>query len=128
MNVRSLETWNTSFRKKVKAVSALAAIVGDVIFRPQPGTQYVLARAYAKVRTVEGTVSDQPNISLTNGTTATVAAVDLVGTVGLVQRLTVTGNVVIDNDHPLTLVSADAQDGGTVYDYDLILFVDKLSD
>lgn len=134
MNVRSLETWNTRFRKKVKAVSALATIAGDVLFRPVRGTQYVLESAYVKIRTVVGTVTDAPNITMTGYTPGAspphtvVGAVDLGTTPGLIQRLAVIGNVYIDNDHPLILTSADAQNGGTVFDYDIILFLDKVSD
>lgn len=128
MNATSHETWNTRFRKKVKAISALVTSTGVVIFRPHPGTQYVLESAYARVRKITGTVTDAPNIKLTNGTTDTVAAVDITVPALGVQRLAVVGNVVVDYDHPLTLVSADAADGATVFTYDLILFVDKLSD
>lgn len=127
MNTEKHETWQgLMVRKLVKKLSALATIAGDVIWRPPPGTMWILRAAYVKPRTITGTVTDEPNIKLTNSSADIVAAVDLVSTV-TAQRLTVTGNVVITHDLPLTLVSADAQNGGTVYDYDIVLFADRLS-
>lgn len=130
MNESSYDSWSFFRRKVVKKVSALAVIVGDVIWRPKPAEKYVLLAAFAKIRGVTGTVTTAPNIKLTNGTTDTVAAVvlnDTTPVVGDVQRLAVVGNVYFDSENPLTLVSATAQAGGTVYDYDLILVAIKIT-
>ena len=123
----SHETWSTVFRKRIRKISGLATEVGKVIWRPQPGRQFALSRAYAKVRTQVGTNSDAPNINVSNGTTNTIAGVDLLVAQGAVQRLTVTGNVIFDYDNPLTLVVSDAGAGSTTLDYDLILFADKIT-
>jgi hypothetical protein len=122
------ETWNTRFRKKVKALSALALVTGDVIFRPPPGTTFKLMTAIYKKRTITGTVSDDPNAKLTNGTTDLVAAVDIVNTNAYQNLVVVANNAVITHDAPLTLVISDAPAGATVWTYDLILEVLKLSD
>jgi hypothetical protein len=130
MNPTSHETWPTRFRKRIKAINTLVAIPapGEVIFRPVPGTQYVLESAYVRVRNIDGAVTDAPNISLTDGTTATVAGVDLLTVEKKVQRLAVVGDVVIDYDHPLSLVVSDAGAAAGAMTHDLILFVDKISE
>jgi hypothetical protein len=126
MRVSAHETWPTRFRKRINSLDALALVAGDVIFRPPPGTTFMLMTAIYKERSIVGTVTDDPAFKLTNGTTDIVAAVDLVNTNDY-QRLTVTGNAVITHDDPLTLVISDAPAGATTWDYDLILEVLKLS-
>lgn len=122
------ETWQGFFvRKKVKSVSALATIAGDIIWKPAPGRQFLVTDVFIKKRTVTGTVSDEPNIKLTNSASDIVAAVDLNSALAI-QKLTVAGTFLVTYDTPLTLVSADAQNGGTVYDYDIIIFAKKISE
>lgn len=124
------ETKNAVWRKKVKKVNMLALLADEVLWRPPLGRQFMLSRAYVQVRNHTGTNTDDPEISLDNGTDgqAVVAAVDLASQVeGTVQRLTVIGNLLIDNEHPLRLQISDAPAGSTVYDVDFIFFVDEIS-
>lgn len=126
----SHDTWQTRFRKKVKKIDLLATDAGSIIWRPQPSRQFVLTAAYLKVRNTAGTFTDAPDISITNGTTATVVTTAAITAKveGEVQRLPVTANVAFDYEHPLTLVISDAPAGGTQIDVDLILFADKISE
>jgi len=121
------DTWSFLFRKKVKKLSALALVVGSVIWRPKPNQTLVLLHAFYRKRTITGTVTDDPAFKLTNGTTDIVAVVDLVNTNDY-QRLAVAGHAVFDYNNPLTLVISDAPAGATVWDYDLVLVAAKLSD
>lgn len=103
-------------------------MVADVIWRPNRGETWVLLHGFYKRRQIVGVVSDDPSLSLTDGTSLIVGAVDLVNT-NAYQRLVLTGpNVVITNEAPLTLAITDAPAGATVWNYDLILFFARLSD
>lgn len=128
MNAASLSFGRNYARKKVKSISLLATIAGQVVFRPKVGESYILQAGFVKNRTVTGVVTTAPHTKLTNGTTDTVADVAQVTTANTYQRLTVVGNVVIDNDNPLTLVVGTAQIGGTVFLVDLIVFLVRVSD
>ena len=128
MNVASFTSRNVLVRKKVKSVSLLATIAGQVVFRPKTNESYILQAAFVKNRTITGTVTTAPHTKLTNGTTDTVADVAQVTTASTRQRLAVTGNVTIDNSNPLTLVVGTAQVGGTVFLVDLELFLLRVSD
>src|SRR5436190_23569986 len=99
----------------------LALLADEVLWQPPVGRQFMLNRAYVKVRNHTGTNTDDPEISLDNGTDGqtVVAAVDLSSQiVGAVQRLTVVGNTPFDHDNPLRLQISDAPAGSTVYDVD----------
>ena len=137
MNVSSHETWSFKFRKKVKGLSALALITGDVIWQPQAGRKFVLTEAYVYIPAVDesqgilagitGTVTTEPNIALTDGTNELVASADLPITNGSLLSLEVQPNIFFDYDHPLTLVQSVAQVGATRFQYDLILVATKLT-
>lgn len=128
MNPASLSFNRNVGRKKIKSISLLATIAGQVVFRPKVGESYILTQAFVKNRTVTGTVTTAPHTKLTNGTTDTVADVAQVTTANTYQRLAVVGNVVIDSDNPLTLVVGTAQVGGTVFLVDLIVALLRVSD
>jgi hypothetical protein len=129
MNAAKHDTANFFVRKKIKRANMLAAEAGEVIWRPPLNEQYVLTHVITKAKQITGTVSDAPNVSLTNGTTAVVAAVDLTADeTGEIQQLTVVGGIVIDNENPLTLVVGDAAGGATVFDVDIVLAAIKLND
>lgn len=128
MNAASISYNRNVARKKVKSISLLATIAGQVVFRPKVGESFILTQAIVKNRTITGTVTTAPHTKLTNGTTDTVADVAQVTTANTYQRLAVVGNVVIDNDNPLTLVVGTAQVGGTVFLVDLIVFLVRVSD
>lgn len=130
-NTTRHETQHATWRKKIKKVNVLALLADEVLWQPQYGRQFMLSRAYIKVRNHTGTNTDLPAISLDNGTDGqdVVAAVDIASTVvGAVQRLTVIGNLLFDHDKPLRLQISDAPAGSTVYDVDIILFADEISE
>lgn len=130
-NTTRHETGKFMWRKKVKKVNMLALLPDEILWQPQFGRQFMLLWAFVKVRNHEGVNSDDPNISIDNGTDGqdVVAAVDLASqVVGTVQRLTVIGNLLFDHDNPLRLQIADAPAGSTVYDVDIILIAAEISE
>lgn len=138
MDVTSHETWTPKFRKKVRGLSALATIAGTIIWKPQIGRKFVLTEAYVYIPATDddldiragiiGTVTTEPNITLTDGTNEVTGSVDLPITNGSLLALDVQRSIFFDHTHPLTLVQTISQVGATRFKYDLILVATKLTD
>lgn len=130
------ETWNFHFRKKYKKHSALALVgaPGTLIFDPPPGREFKVARIYTRIRRIVGVVGTPPQFKLTNGTNDIMAAAAITGAGpaanGNIQEFTATvnANTKIDSANPLRLQITVAQVGGTVYDFDVIVDLVKISD
>lgn len=137
MRKNTHETWSFLFRKKVRGISALATKAGDTIWIPKPGQKMLLTHAFVYIPVegdpdraangITGTVTTEPNIELTNGTTTVADSTDLPITNGALLPLSLGSATIFDHDHPLTLVQSVAQVGATVFNYDLILVAVKLT-
>lgn len=125
------DTKQRYFTIKRKAISLLDT-ESEVLYQPPVlGREFVVLSAFMQVRTHAGTNSDEPNITIDNGTNGQdiVAAVDSVGHVeGAVQRLTVIGNLLVNYANPLRLRKTDAAGGSTAYDVDIVVALLEISD
>lgn len=133
------ETWTGSVVRKKATVSAIAT-AGDatpltkVFWKPAVSRKFIVSKAYIKIVAIHGSVSPL-SVALSNGVLAAnvAAAVVVDPAAELIPVVVKTPPVIVDFNRPLTVEIAaapaftDPDDPYNTYDYELIIFAEKVS-